>query len=119
MFCEVQRLYERGIKKGRPLPPVPGELNLRRWMDGLGRNSMRLRAELHRPSGDSAIPVMIDALVVKITESGIIVMGTELVPRGSKSKSNVEYYKQTWWCRVLTNAKKPLHPREGVEGPKP
>lgn len=100
MICEVQRLYLFGKKCSKPLEAVPGELCLFIWGDGLNRQK-RTRAELAGQNGDLAIPLMLDALVVKITAEGIVVKGTEVVPRNSSSKANVEYYPQTWWCKVI------------------
>lgn len=62
---------------------------------------MRLRADVMGRDRQPAVPSLIDAVVVRITGEGMVVMGTELVPRNASSKANVEYYPQTWWCRLL------------------
>jgi len=48
---------------------------------------------------------------------GMVVMGTEVVPRNASSKANVEYYPQTWWCRLLPG-KLELLPEPPAETPK-
>lgn len=101
MFYEVQRLYNRGTKLRSPELAVPGELTLHKWRDGSNRGAMRLRADVMGRDRQPAVPSLIDAVVVRITAEGMVVMGTEMVPRNASSKANVEYYPQTWWCRLL------------------
>lgn len=117
MFCEVQRLYNRGTKLRSPEPAVPGELTLHKWRDGSNHTAMRLRADVIGRDRQPAVPSLIDALVVRITAEGMVVMGTEVVPRNSSSKANVEYYPQTWWCRLLPG-KLELLPEPPPEIPK-
>lgn len=117
MFYEVQRLYSRGTKLRSPEPPVPGELTLHKWRDGSNRSAMRLRADVMGPSRAPALPSLIDAVVVRITAEGMVVMGTEVVPRNSSAKANVEYYPQTWWCRLLPG-KMEFLPEQPPELPK-
>lgn len=78
---------------------------------------MRLRADIMGPSREHAAPVLIDAIVIKITEAGIVIVGTEIVPRNASSKANVEYYPQTWWCRLLPG-KMEMLPERPEEMPK-
>ena len=78
---------------------------------------MRLRADVMGRDRQPAVPSLIDAVVVRITAEGMVVMGTEMVPRNSSSKANVEYYQQTWWCRLLPG-KMELLPEPPVETPK-
>ena len=101
MFCEVQRLYQRGHKSPSPAPAVAGELTLHKWRDGSNSSPMRLRADVMGRDRQPAVPSLIDAVVVRISAEGMVVTGTELVPRNASSKANVEYYPQTWWCRLL------------------
>lgn len=100
----------------QPGPPRAGELTLFIWRDGSNRGGMRLRAHLTGPNRRTAVPVMIDAVVIKITESGMVLRGTEIVPRNSSSKANVEHYPQTWWCRLLPG-KMDLLPEESPQVP--
>lgn len=87
---------------------------LHKWRDGSNPGGMRLRADVMAPSRSTALPSLIDAMVVRITAEGMVVMGTEVVPRNSSSKANVEYYPQTWWCRLLPGKMEflPEPPRE-------
>ncbi|OYQ41116.1 hypothetical protein CHU94_08380 [Rhodoferax sp. TH121] len=114
MFYEVQCLYSLGTKMRRPGPPFKGELTLQKWRDGTNAGNVRLRADLLGANRKPATYCLVDAVVVKITESGMVVMGTEVVPRNESSKANVEYYVQTWWCRLLPGKMEflPEPPRE-------
>ena len=78
---------------------------------------MRLCADVTGPDREAAVPVLVDARVIKITEGGLVLVGTEVVPRSSSSKSNVEYFPQTWWCRQLPG-KMVLLPEKVRELPK-
>lgn len=104
MYCEIQALYSRGAKLPQPSPAIKGEMTLRKWRDGSNRGAMRLRADVAGRDRQPAVPSLIDAMVVRITAEGMVVMGTEVVPRNASSKANVEYYPQTWWCRLLPGA---------------
>lgn len=101
MYCEVQLLYCRGAKVRQFPPPVRGELTLHILRNGSNRDSVRLRADLTGPNRGPAVPFILNAMVIKISAGGIVLTGTEVVPRSSSPKANVEYYKQTWWCRML------------------
>lgn len=96
---------------------MTGELTLHKWKDGSNHSAMRLRADIMGPSREHAAPVLIDAIVIKITEAGIVIVGTEIVPRNASSKANVEYYPQTWWCRLLPG-KMEMLPERPEEMPK-
>jgi hypothetical protein len=81
----------------RPQQAVHGRLTLGRWHDGL-------KATLLHESSDTmlALPELHWAHVDRITTSGIIISGSEIVPRRTNNKANVDYYRQTWWCLVHT-----------------
>lgn len=99
-MCNIYRLYERGIKKARPLPPVEGNLVLFKCDDGTNR-LFRIRATLRGPDGNALVPMLEFAVVERITDhAGIVIRGTELVCRGTSIKSRVEQYPQTWWCEI-------------------
>ena len=104
MFCEVQRLYCNGLKLRQPQEPVRGELTLHMWRNGSNRDSVRLRADLTGSRRGSAVPFILDAMVIKITPGGLVLTGTEVVARSASPKANVERYRQTWWCRLLPGA---------------
>ncbi|MFZ2306866.1 MAG: hypothetical protein WAW34_06030 [Rhodoferax sp.] len=83
------------------MPPVPGQLLLYRFEDGF---SARLRAVLRDSDGKSVIPMMDFATVVRITEAGIVIAGTEVVARSSSIKANLERWQQTWWCQIAVGS---------------
>ena len=102
----------------QPGPPVKGELTLQKWRDGTNKGSVRLCAYLLGANRKAAAPGLVDAVVVKITESGMVVMGTEVVASNPESsKSNVETYPQVWWCRLQQGAMEFL-PEQPPEVPK-
>jgi hypothetical protein len=102
----------------RPGPPIKGELTLEKWRDGSNGQGVRLIANLTGPNRKAAAPNLVDAVVVKITASGMVVMGTEVVARNpDSSKSNFERYQQVWWCRLLQGAMEYL-PGQEPETPK-
>lgn len=99
MLCYVHRLREKGIRLPQPRPGVAGQLLLFRWHGDGGRSS-QLRAELHLDSGESAVPVLVQACVTRVTAGGIVIHGTEVVPLGRSNKARVQYWAQTWWCEL-------------------
>lgn len=102
MKCEVQRLYKLGQKQRAPTEPVLGELRLNMLFEGGGHRPPRLRVMLTREDKRLALPSMIDGLVIKVSEQGLVIQGTEIIPNNpSSSKTSYEYYRQTWWCKVL------------------
>lgn len=78
---------------------MAGQLLLFRWHGDGGRSS-QLRAELHLDSGESAVPVLVQACVTRVTAGGIVIHGTEVVPLGRSNKARVQYWAQTWWCEL-------------------
>lgn len=102
----------------RPGPPFKGELTLQKWRDGTNAGTVRLRADLLGANRKPATYCLVDAVVVKITAHGMVVMGTEVVARNpDSSKSNVETYPQVWWCRLQQGAMEFL-PEQPPETPK-
>ena len=101
MDCNVFRLYERGFKKARPLPPVAGNLVMFKCDDGTNR-LFRIRAVLRNANGISVLPMLDHALVERISDgAGIVIRGTEIVCCSESIKSQTNRYPQTWWCQVL------------------
>lgn len=81
-----------------PLLPVTGELCI--YPHGsMWRNTKKLRAEL-RVNDETVVPPLLYAWVIRITTSGIVITGTEYIARRPQSKSAVDSYRQTWWCKV-------------------
>lgn len=99
MQATVYRLRQRGIKLPRPLQSVPGSLLLTRGVGSDGRPTFK--AQLL--NGEAlALPSLERAGVRRITASGIVIAGTEIVARRRGVKASADYWPQTWWCLVPT-----------------
>jgi hypothetical protein len=99
MQATVYRLRQRGIKLPRPLQAVPGNLLLTRGVGSDGRATFK--AQLL--NGEAlALPSLERAAVRRITASGIVIAGTEIVSRRRGIKASADYWPQTWWCLVPT-----------------
>lgn len=48
------------------------------------------------------LPELHQARVLKITANGIVITGSECIPRRSGRKSSVDNFQQTWWCLIHT-----------------
>lgn len=104
VYCSVYRTRDRGIKLPFPQQPVAGELRLDKWGNGSNNHGYKQARLLSDNGKTTLVPSMMPAEVKNITAHGIEVHGTEVIPRGHGSKSNVETYPQVWWCLVHTTA---------------
>jgi hypothetical protein len=97
VYATVYRTRLRGMRLPRPQQAVHGRLRLARWHDGL-------KATLWHESSDTVLvlPELHWAHVDRITTSGIMISGHEIVPRRANNKANADYHRQTWWCLVHT-----------------
>lgn len=101
VFSTVYRLRNRGDK----LPPDAIK-------QGSSRGYLRMHARLRRPGWpsvmlatlctadyDYVIPCLDAARVLKIERGGILVTGTEVIPRGRSAKRlTADRFPQAWWC---------------------
>jgi hypothetical protein len=98
MMVRVYRLRD----KGRRLPGVDVEAN----GGSVGNLEMRQRAprrnwymaQLMTQDGSYIIPVLDQAHVIGVMADGMLIAGTEVIPRNDHLKSRVEGYRQSWWC---------------------
>jgi hypothetical protein len=100
MQASVYRLRQRGIKLPRPLQALPGRLLLTKGIDSSNRAT--LKAQLLDDKGGLVLPALERARVTRITENGIVIMGTEVVARRQGMKASADFWDQTWWCMVAT-----------------
>ncbi len=101
VLCKITRLYENGIKKSRPLPPVAGNLVMFKCDDGTNRQ-YRIRAVLRGLDGKGLMPMLDFAVVERISDgAGIFIKGTEMVCLSQSIKSQIDRYPQTRWCEVV------------------
>jgi hypothetical protein len=100
----VYRTRQRGLRLPAPTPGVHGHLQLGLWRI---RHTRQLAATLVA-SPDSTtllIPTLLAARVERITRSGIVIAGTEVIPRRASAKSSADRYSQTWWCLVIQDTR--------------
>jgi len=103
MQASVYRLRQHGVKLPRPQQAVPGNLLLTKGMGSDGRQTFKAQL-LGDSSGALALPSLERATVRRISGSGIVITGTEIVPRRHGSKASSDIWPQTWWCLVPTVA---------------
>jgi hypothetical protein len=65
-------------------------------------NRATLKAQLLSDQGALLLPTLNGAQVRRITESGIVITGTEVIPRRSGAKASADFWPQTWWCLIIT-----------------
>ncbi len=63
------------------------------------QNTKHQRAELLAKNA-SVVPPLQYAWVVRVSGQGIVITGYEYIARRPASKSRVDRYAQTWWCRM-------------------
>jgi hypothetical protein len=102
MQASVYRLRERGVKLPRPQQFVAGQLLLIKGLDSANRPTFK--AQLLDGNGALALPSLEGAKVRRITANGIVISGTEIVPRRRGVKAAADFWPQTWWCMVPTRA---------------
>lgn len=99
MQVTVFRTRQRGIRLAVPAVGVRGHLQLGLWRV---RATRQLAAKL--TSGPDSmtllLPELLPARVERITRNGIVIAGTEVIPRRASTKSGADRYVQTWWCLV-------------------
>jgi hypothetical protein len=95
----VYRTRQRGIRLPAPAAGVRGHLELGLWRL---RSTRQLAARLTSEHDASSLllPELLPASVERITRNGIVIAGTEVVPRRAAAKSTADRYPQTWWCLV-------------------
>jgi hypothetical protein len=101
MQASVYRLRERGVKL--PRPAVRGRAAPADQGAGL-RESPDFQGSAARRKGALALPSLEGAKVRRITANGIVISGTEIVPRRRGVKAAADFWPQTWWCIVPTLA---------------
>jgi len=101
--ANVYRLRQRGLNLPRPLQAVPGNLLLTKGMGSDGRETYKAQL-LGDSSGALALPTLERATVRRISGNGIVITGTEIVPRRHGAKASSDVWPQTWWCLVPTVA---------------
>lgn len=102
MIFDVYRLNRKGL----PLDPD------RAKAQGATRGDLRLLtqvanarytalAQLFVPGSDEhyVLPVLMDAELRRIGADGLLIKGTEVIPRGPSAKSKADYYPQKWLCK--------------------
>jgi hypothetical protein len=104
VFCAVHRIRQQGQK--RPREEIRGDrstgelvYDVRLW-DERARFRVMRAALLGCNGEDYVLPVLDHARVVRLHGPGILITGSELIPRGRSSIKNikVDRYPQTWWC---------------------
>jgi hypothetical protein len=80
--------------------PVQGELSFGPSPMAINYPGM-MRASL-KTADALVLPEMDRAVITRITSTGIVIHGVEIIARRPSRKSAVDQYRQTWWCQVLT-----------------
>lgn len=101
MYATVYRTRAHGVRLPRPSGPVAGRLVLEKYRDGYMQPRLvaKLTVEM---SNALVLPELHEARVLKITAHGIVVTGSELIPRRTTRKSSTDRFQQTWWCLIHT-----------------
>ena len=105
MQASVFPLRTLGVRLPRPGKPVDGCVTLSPARSAAHPGALLARlATNDTPGAATLLPSLHHATVQRITNSGIVITGIELIARGHHSKANVSRYRQTWWVMVHTLA---------------
>lgn len=44
------------------------------------------------------VPLLDRARLLQMTPKGMMLIGIEVIPRGTSIKASADYYRQSWWC---------------------
>lgn len=93
MLCKVYFANRKGVQRARDDvrgTPQIGELRLRLMS--------RYGAVLTHPeTGRYLLPAM-DGVTIAIKARGVLLSGTEMIPRRAGRKAAYDMYAQMWWC---------------------
>lgn len=95
----VFRLYQKGQRMPVPIGPVRGDVHLQKRNDGTGN----IVAQVVGTGGWQLLPVHY-AKVELIMGGGLVIKGTEFVPRRSNNKANADRCRQVWWAMTDPDA---------------
>ncbi|MDN4590257.1 hypothetical protein DBA29_17340 [Xenophilus aerolatus] len=93
MLCKVYFANSKGLSRPKDevrKSPRIGELRLR-LMSRYGA------VVSHPETGRYLLPAM-DAVTITIKARGVLLEGTELIPRRAGRKAAYDMYAQIWWC---------------------
>ena len=103
--CKVFRLYSNGSKLPEALrgrTPAVGRLM---YTARLKHEQIRLTvftAQLLALDNDNCIiPVLDSAILMRISDRGMLLSGQEVIARGSSRNSRTDYYRQAWVVRPI------------------
>lgn len=93
MLCKVYYANRKGLPRPKDevrRSVVVGDVRLRLMS--------RYGAVLQSPETERYLLPALDAVTVEIKASGVLLTGTEMIPRRQSTKSGYDMYAQMWWC---------------------
>ena len=105
MQCKVFRLYSNGVKlSDAVLQRAPKEGRLL-YASRIRHEQIRLSvftAQLVELNSDQLVIPPIDAAVIlRISDRGLLVAGQEVIARGGSRNAHCDYYRQEWVCKPV------------------
>lgn len=93
MLCKVYFANRKGLPRPKDdvrTTPQIGELRLRLMS--------RYGAVLSHPETERYLLPAMDAVTITIKARGVLLEGTEMIPRRAGRKAAYDMYAQMWWC---------------------
>lgn len=103
VFCAVYFSRSQGLERPKASIRASAALGDLRFDVGLWDERpwrVVMRASLLQPDGESyVLPVLDKARLVRVDRGGVLIEGTEVVPRGIGMKNiRADHYPQAWYC---------------------
>ena len=103
--CKVFRLNSRGVpppETSRTEQPKIGRLHLKARSTRHPEQRSSFMAILLEPSSENPIlPPLDEAVVVRISDRGMLIRGTEVIAHGPANRQTFTRHAQEWVCKPL------------------
>lgn len=104
--CKIYRLYSNGTRLSENLidrAPKIGRLLYRARIRHEKIAFTVFTAQLVELTSDNlVIPPLDSAILLRISERGMLLCGQEVIARGRGKNSRTDYYQQEWVCKPLS-----------------
>ena len=104
--CKIYRLYSNGVKLPETVRDRAPKIGRLLYRARIPHEQIRLTvftAQLVDLKSDQlVIPPLDSAIVVRISERGLLLCGQEVIARGGGRNSRTDYYRQEWVCKPVS-----------------
>ena len=105
MHCKVYRLYSNGVKLSDAVRQRAAKEGRLLYACRIRHEQIRLSvftAQLVELNSDQlVIPPIDSAVILRVSDRGLLVAGQEVIARGSGRNAHCDYYRQEWVCKPV------------------